>query len=240
MGAALADLVLPGTCAGCGTRQAPLCLPCAAVFGGAAWRAEPDPAPTGLPPPWAVAAYTGPARAALLAYKEQGRASLAGALGEALAVSLQSAAATLGGRTPLLAVPVPSSPATVRARGGDPLLRLATRAIASAREGGLPVQLAVTLHHRRRVADQAGLNSAARAANLRGALGVRGPLAGRLRGQAVVLLDDVITTGATLAEATRALEAAGAVVLGAGVVAATPRRARVPAQRPPVRERPAP
>ena len=60
-----------------------------------------------------------------------------------------------------------------------------------------------------------------RAANLAGALQARGPL----HGLPVVLVDDVVTTGATLTEASRALGAAGARVCGAAVVAATQRRA---------------
>lgn len=224
--AALADLVLPASCAGCGTPVAPLCRTCAAAFGGAAWPAWPEPAPPGLPPPWAVAAYGGPARATLLAYKEHGRSALVAVLGQALAEALRGAAIGSAWRAPLLAVPVPSSPAALRARGEDPLLRLATRATARASAAGLPVRMALPLHHRRRVADQAGLTSAGRGANLRGALGVRPQLLPSLRGRLVVVVDDVITTGATLAEATRALEAAGATVLGAAVVAATPRRAR--------------
>jgi predicted amidophosphoribosyltransferase len=72
----------------------------------------------------------------------------------------------------------------------------------------------------RSVADQAGLDTSGRARNLAGALAAR-RCADGLR---VVVVDDVVTTGATLAEATRALRAAGAEVLGAAVVAATVRR----------------
>lgn len=76
------------------------------------------------------------------------------------------------------------------------------------------------LEHRRRVADQAGLSASDRAANLSGAMRARFDLSGRR----VIVLDDVITTGATLAEAARALREAGAEVSAAAVVAATARR----------------
>jgi predicted amidophosphoribosyltransferase len=71
------------------------------------------------------------------------------------------------------------------------------------------------------VLDQAGLDAGERRANLQGALRSRR----RLDGVDVVVVDDVVTTGATLAEAARALTAAGARIRGASVVAATPRRA---------------
>jgi predicted amidophosphoribosyltransferase len=80
------------------------------------------------------------------------------------------------------------------------------------------------LGHQRRVADQAGLTAADRATNLSGALRVRQDL----RGLRVVVVDDVITTGATLAEAARALRAAGAEVPAAAVIAATERHAGGP------------
>lgn len=77
------------------------------------------------------------------------------------------------------------------------------------------------LDHRRRVADQAGLSAAERAANLSGALRARFDL----RGLRLIVVDDVMTTGATLAEAARALRSAGAEVPAAAVIAATARHA---------------
>ena len=71
----------------------------------------------------------------------------------------------------------------------------------------------------RRVADQSGLDAAGRSANLAGALRASSDLSG----VPVVVVDDVVTTGATLVEAARALRDAGALVRGAAVVAATQR-----------------
>jgi predicted amidophosphoribosyltransferase len=75
----------------------------------------------------------------------------------------------------------------------------------------------------RRPMDQAGLSAEERAANLAGAFGARSRWAERLTDQPVLLVDDVLTTGSTLAEAARALSLRGIQVLGCAVVAATPR-----------------
>ena len=109
-------------------------------------------------------------------------------------------------------VPVPSSPASVRARGHDHARRLTA---VAGRAVGAPT--AAVLVQARDVQDQAGLDTAARSANLTGALRARR----RLDGLDVVVVDDVVTTGATLADAARALTAAGARVRGAAVVATT-------------------
>jgi hypothetical protein len=121
----------------------------------------------------------------------------------------------------VLLVPVPSARAAVRARGHDPALRITAAAVRELRAGGLPARCLDVLVQRRGVADQAGLTAAERLANLAGALSVPRPAA--VRARRLVVVDDVITTGATLAEAARALRAAGAEVLAVAVVAATPR-----------------
>lgn len=196
----LLDLVLPRSCAGCARAGVLLCPGCAA------------PAPARVPaagpglPVVAAGRYDGGLREAILAYKERGRRDLA----RPLAGLLAAAVAELGGR-PLL-VPVPSSAAARRARAGDHVLRLARRVGPTAG----PLRLV------RPVRDSAGLDVAARAANLAFAMRAVSPREPR----PVVLVDDIVTTGATLREAARALTAAGWPVTGAAVVAATPRRRR--------------
>ena len=102
----------------------------------------------------------------------------------------------------------------MRARGHDHALRLARAAAAAG--GGRAAALLVPA---RAVADQGGLGAQERAANLAGALRVRRPL----HGLPVVVVDDVVTTGATLVEAARALREGGAAVRGCAVLAATQR-----------------
>jgi predicted amidophosphoribosyltransferase len=200
--AALADLVLPRCCVGCGRPGSSLCPHCAP-------RGVLRVDAVGLPIV-ASGPYAGPLRAALIAYKERGRRDLAGPLGRLLAGGVALC-------PPATLVPVPSAAQVARARGGDHVLRLARAAARpSAARVGTPLRLA------RPVQDSAGLGLHERAANLLGAMAATAPPPS---GAGAVLVDDIVTTGATLREAARALGAAGWTVRGAVVVAATERRA---------------
>ena len=225
--AGLVDLAAPATCAGCGLVPGLLCAGCGEPLAGPARRCPPDPSPPGLPPPWAVAEYAGAVRAALVAHKEHARLGLARPLGDALARSAAAAAGAAtygGGPTRVVLVPAPSRPPVVRARGHDPVRRMALRAAATLRGGDRSVTVAPVLRLDRDVADQARLGARQRAANLAGAMTVPRGLATLVAGERVLVVDDVVTTGATLVEAARALRAVGAEVVGAAVVAATARR----------------
>jgi predicted amidophosphoribosyltransferase len=135
--------------------------------------------------------YTGPLRTALLRYKERGRRDLAVPLARHLLPALDAVSKDQLGTTWL--VPAPSRPAAARARGGDHVARLA-RAIAATRPD---IHVARPLSLARRTRDSVGLDAAERAANLAGRLRVR-HAASPPSGSRVVLLDDVVTTGATL------------------------------------------
>ncbi|MET9763007.1 ComF family protein [Streptomyces sp. NPDC006372] len=215
----LTDLVLPTECGGCGRPRAVLCAKCRAVLSGAAARpVRPLPEPPGLPVVHAAARYADEVRATLLAHKERGALALAGPLGAALAgavrAGLQSAwtggegAWAGGGWGPVLLVPVPSGRRAVRARGHDPARRIALAAAGELRRSGTPARVLGVLRQRRAVADQAELNSRQRLDNLAGALAVASGGARLLSEGPVVLVDDVMTTGASLAEAARAVRAA--------------------------------
>ncbi|MFG1921197.1 ComF family protein [Cryptosporangium sp. NPDC048952] len=228
----LADLVLPVPCAACGGVDGPLCPVCARH----ALHTEPmfvpaEVRPGGDAPAVCVAAgpYRGALRSALIAYKERGRRTLARPLGGRLAAAVE-VAAVRGAR--LLLVPVPSSAAAIRERGGDHVVRLARFAAATLRQRGLRADTATLLTMCRVPSDSVGLGAAARRANISGAFApashagrrMRGPH-GSLRGRTtIVLVDDIVTTGATLAESYRAVADIGLPVAGAAVVAATPPR----------------
>ncbi|MFC9885467.1 ComF family protein [Streptomyces pilosus] len=215
----LTDLVLPAECGGCGRPRAVLCAACRTALSGAApRRVRPVPEPAGLPPVHAAAPYADAVRAALLAHKERGALALTGPLGEALAGSVRAGLRATrtrraghdggSGGGPVLLVPVPSARRATRARGHDPALRLAYAAAGELRRTGVPVRVLAALRQRRAVADQSGLGARQRLANLAGALTLA-PGCGRLlRGGRVVLVDDLMTTGASLAEAARAVRAA--------------------------------
>ncbi|WUE96853.1 ComF family protein [Streptomyces sp. NBC_00490] len=111
----------------------------------------------------------------------------------------------------VLLVPVPSARRVVGARGHDPARRIALAAAGELRRGGVAARVVGVLRQRRAVADQSGLDSRERLENLSGALEVV-PGGGRLLlGGPVVLVDDLMTTGASLTEAARAVRAATAV-----------------------------
>src|SRR3954469_24107897 len=188
---ALADLVLPRTCAGCGVPGRVLCPRCAALL------AVPRPAtprrfPWGFPPTAAAGAYTGPVRPAVNAFKEQGRAELARPLGAALALAVAAVVRAATEGRPGRPAPGPSPPAALRTRGRDHVGELTRRAVAELREAGLPVGEARLLRRGGRVRDSAGLSAAARRANLAGSFEVD-PAVAPLRGALLVLVDDVVT-----------------------------------------------
>ncbi|MGY1786488.1 ComF family protein [Geodermatophilus sp. SYSU D00698] len=222
LGAALADLVLPRTCAGCGVPGPALCRRCAALL-GAPREATPRRLPPGMPPTVAAGAYAGPVRPAVAAFKEHGRAELAGPLGAALALAVGVHAVLLPGR-PVLLVPLPPTRTALRARGRDCVRELAAAAAGDLRAAGVPAGCVRLLTRTGRVRDSAGLSVAQRRANLAGTFGVR-PV--RLpAGAVLVVVDDVVTSGATLTEAAAALAATrpdGDTPVLAAVVAATPR-----------------
>jgi predicted amidophosphoribosyltransferase len=202
----LIDLVFPRRCVGCGNVLGVLCVRCA-PSGPAARTAD------GV---WSAARYDGAVRAALLAYKERGRRDLAAPLADLLARAVGAALLEKPGPHRVALVPAPSLRAVAAARGGDHVLRLARR--AGSRWGVRTASGVLALT--RQVSDSAGLGIAARRQNLAGAIAARaGP-----PGLAALVVDDIVTTGATVRACVEALETAGWPVVGAAVVAATPRR----------------
>lgn len=239
------DLVLGGACVGCAQPGRALCARCQAALPTAAALCWPTPTPPGLVPPFATGPYGDVLKAMVVAHKERRLLPLAAPLGHLLAQSVRAAveAAAVSpvsrvnpaSPVPLLLVPVPSRPSVVRHRGHDATATITRLAARRLTDSGRPSVVAPLLRVRPGLVDQAGLDSRQRAANLTGALAVRnGVLRRRTPAGAVhvLLCDDVITTGASLREAQRALESVGIRVLAAATVAATQRQ-RAPRALPP-------
>jgi predicted amidophosphoribosyltransferase len=226
------DLVLGSACVGCATPGRPLCRTCDSALPRHGQPAWPTPTPPGLALPYAAGAYDGLLKALVNAHKEHQVLALAGPLGRVVSDVVSDLVTALGpvGRSepgparPVLLVPVPSRRAVVRRRGHDPLLRMTRTAAARLRRQGIRSTCARLLVPRGRVRDQSTLDAAERLRNLSGSMRARsGAAAGVAPGALVVVVDDVLTTGATAREAQRALEDAGVPVAGVAAVAATQR-----------------
>ncbi|WP_433200354.1 ComF family protein [Nocardia sp. CA-107356] len=202
----LLDLILATDCAGCGAVGVGWCAECAATLARPPVRVRPRIDP-GVPC-WALGPYAGPARRAVLAVKERGRRDVAEPLGLALAEGLTR---LRDGERPLVLIPAPSRRAAARRRGGDPVVRTALVAARWLPDCRVVPMLRVWWG----VRDSVGLTVRERQHNMRGRVMARpgGAVVPEIPANAeVVLVDDVLTTGATVRESVRALGRTGVPV----------------------------
>lgn len=202
----LLEVLLPPACAGCGRFGERLCRECIAGFRPAGAPqdrfASADPSTVvGGALELAVAAFThgGNLRRALQRLKYGGSGHIAEPLARAAAPALEALTRVCG---PLPLVPVPVHEARRRQRGYNQAALLAS---ALGRETGLPV--VDILERRRPTARQHGLGKSARLHNLRGAFALRD---GARSPPGVILVDDILTTSATLESCAQILRDAGA------------------------------
>jgi predicted amidophosphoribosyltransferase len=218
-------LALPVDCAGCGAPDRSVCEPC---------RHRLAPAPVAVAraglrewdglEAWAGLEYADVAALAIRSMKDAQRTDAAPALAPSLRAALGAClAAGEPPRSPLEIAAVPSTPAARRERGYDPVRLLL-------RHAGFRAADVLRIVGSR--VDQASLGREARRVNAAGSMAALAPLEGR----SFVLVDDVVTTGSTVAEAVRAIRSAGGTVHAAALLAHTPRR--LPESSLPVDERP--
>ncbi len=237
---ALVDLVLPGGCAACGAAgRHSVCDACGEQVAQTPGPRRPRPAPPGLPACVAGGDDDGAIRALVLAFPERGRRSLARPLGDRLADVVRaglpdhgqppSRGAPAAWPAAVALVPVPATAAAIRARHGDHMLALARRAARRLGAAGVATVVATPLRALPR-ADSAHLDREQRAAAAHTAFAVRwrspvrlAALAAVADTGAIVLVDDILTTGSTLAAAASLLLGAGVPVTFAATLAATRR-----------------
>ncbi|MGB3698061.1 MAG: ComF family protein [Gordonia sp. (in: high G+C Gram-positive bacteria)] len=218
VGAALGDLVAPVECGGCGRPAVRWCDRCAAGLRDVPRLLAPRIDP-GVPV-WAIGRYGGPMASAVIDLKEHRRRDLAPVLGRLLADGLVDLArwGDLPSSARLTLVPAPTRMLAARVRGGDTVTAVAAEAAAVL---GPAVRVTPLLATAALTRDSAALGAGARHANLAGAVRLRRPLPEALKRARVpvILVDDVLTTGATAAHAARVLRRAGAHVAAVVVLA---------------------
>jgi predicted amidophosphoribosyltransferase len=230
-------LLLPTDCVACGAPDHVLCAACRQRLRRSTLRpVAVEEAAESLPldaagrplPVTAGGPYRRELSQAVLAFKNHGRTELAPVLAVALAAALDTAAERAGRPAGAVLVQVPARGTSRRRRGYDPLQLLLSRL---ERQRLLPAGLQLLPAVRpvgsgKRLmrwpspGGQKSLGRTARQRNVAGSMAVPPRYVPLIAGRGCLLVDDVLTTGATLAELARALRAAGGVPLGGAVLAA--------------------
>lgn len=248
-GRELLALAAPVECVCCGTEDYSLCGPCdraVRTLTRTPFRAE-GQAPALMDvngsvilPVVAAGVYREELAQAVLSFKRHGQGQLESVLSKALGRAIRGAAGNLQG---FCLVPVPTTNSAFRKRGFSPV-HLMLRNLK--RNGGLgaatlaPVlrkgratvqgpraftdlreQIGALIPASALAGGQKGLGRGARVRRVRGSMRAGSLFAPDIRGRPCIIVDDVLTTGATLAEAARAVHQAGGIVVGAVVLAAT-------------------
>lgn len=216
-------VVVPTVCAGCGRPDRGICAACRYSL-----RPRVRTVARGALTVWSALEYADEARRVIAAYKDGGRTDVASILAVALQSAVRAALAAYGSTDAAVqagsgsrsredralgvrVATIPSSSQSWRQRGFSPVGMLL------AQEG---IVASNVLQQRGSQRDQVGLGVAERSRNKQGSLVARG----RLDGQDFLIVDDILTTGATLLEAQRAILAGGGRVVGGATLAETRRR----------------
>lgn len=212
-------VISPTECSGCGTADRAVCTRCRlalAPFVHATRRTAEDVSTEDSITVWSALEFAGPAQRVIGAFKDGGRTDAASVLAVPLLAAVVAAlehSGQLGGNDSGGAVrlaTIPSSRQAMRSRGFKPVELLMRRA-------GL--RASPILRQNGEAADQVGLDRVSRYLNKRGSLAATRAL----DGYRFLLVDDIVTTGATLFEARRAIRAGGGMVVGYATLAETRR-----------------
>jgi predicted amidophosphoribosyltransferase len=209
--AELNTLLFPVRCYGCRDLGFAICSNCRKHWNPHIYQSQIADLPV-----YSAIPYSAVARNILLAAKEESQKSADQLIIRALSKSLETLFKNIPG---CAIVPIPSQPSANRRRGRDFVSEIS---ISVARECG--VAILPMLHHQRVIRDQSKLNIAARRENLAMALAIKSEYAGNYPAEKVVILDDLITTGATIKEAIRALTKGGFLVQAAATACVAQRR----------------
>jgi predicted amidophosphoribosyltransferase len=228
----LLALAVPVDCVCCGAEDLALCVACERrirLLTRDPFRAEAQ-APALMDvdggiilPVVASGVYREELAQAVLSFKSHGQHQLKAVLARGLGRGISAAADGLDG---VCLVPVPSSTGAFVRRGFSPVHLLLQPWGKGSGTAGIQVMDVIRKSPRRAALEQLpggqkGLGRGARARRVRGSMTVPRRSRARIAGRRCIIVDDVLTTGATLAEAARALHLGGAVVTGAVVLAAT-------------------
>ncbi|HYI32529.1 MAG TPA: phosphoribosyltransferase family protein [Glaciibacter sp.] len=213
-------VMAPTECSGCGAADRAVCAGCRLALVPWVHPARRNAQHLPAEPPitvWSALEYSGVAQRVVGAYKDGGRtdaaSALTGPLLAAVAVALERSehAGDGSSRAGIRLATIPSSRRAMRSRGFKPVELLMRRA-------GL--RASTVLRQTGEAADQVGLDRVSRDLNKRGSLAATQVL----DGYRLLLVDDIVTTGATLFEARRAITEGGGIVVGYATLAETPRR----------------
>ena len=209
----LADLIFPSRCIGCSQLGISICSNCRSSWHPHIYLREVSVEGCNYPVVSSVQ-YSPVASRVLLSAKESNIADADKLLIDAISHSLSHFIKRFGGRT---LVAIPSRRSATRKRGRNFLSEI-TSEVVRISENEISFIDTQLLVHSRGVKDQSALNSKQRHSNVSGALAVPSKFKPRIGDGNIgplIIVDDLITTGATLAEAIRALRTAGFEVKGA-------------------------